>query len=134
MYAGKASDLNYSCRFVVQVSHLELYNEQVRDLLSRDVSNKLKIRESQGTGIYVEDLSWFNVKNAYEMDKFMAIGNRNSELLNGFCISQVISCCRDTAYTCVIFLYSCLCVHVECFISSLQLCGVIIMLIMSSKK
>ena len=62
------------------MSHLELYNEEVRDLLSKNVSNKLEIRERTDIGVYVKDLSSFVVKNADEMDRLMSIGNKNSEL------------------------------------------------------
>ena len=65
----------------MRVSYLELYNEEVRDLLSKNVSNKLEIRERTDIGVYVKDLSLFVVKNADEMDRLMSIGNKNSESL-----------------------------------------------------
>lgn len=67
-----------SSRFLVRVAYLELYNEEVRDLLSKKPQKKLDIRERADIGIYVKDLSSFVVKNADEMDKLMSIGNRNS--------------------------------------------------------
>lgn len=60
------------------MAYLELYNEEVRDLLSKNPQKKLDIRERADIGIYVKDLSSFVVKNADEMDKLMSIGNRNS--------------------------------------------------------
>ena len=65
-------------RFLVRVSYLELYNEEVRDLLSKSPQKKLDIRERTDIGVYVKDLSYFVVKNADEMDKLIAIGNKNS--------------------------------------------------------
>lgn len=66
------------CRFLVRVSYLELYNEEVRDLLSKNVHNRLEIRERADIGVYVKDLSKFSVKNPEDMDRLMAIGNKNS--------------------------------------------------------
>ena len=66
------------CRFLVRVSYLELYNEDVRDLLSKNVHNRLEIRERADIGVYVKDLSKFSVKNPEDMDRLMAIGNKNS--------------------------------------------------------
>lgn len=61
------------------MSYLELYNEEVRDLLSKDPLKKLDIRERADIGVYVKDLSSFVVKNADEMDKLMSVGNRSSK-------------------------------------------------------
>lgn len=44
-----------STQFLVTVSFLEVYNEEIKDLLNPS-DRKLKIRESQETGIFVEDL------------------------------------------------------------------------------
>ena len=65
----------------MRVSYLELYNEEVRDLLSKNVHNRLDIKERPDIGIYVKDLSSFVVKNADEMDRLMSIGNKNSQYL-----------------------------------------------------
>lgn len=65
-------------RFLVRVSYLEIYNEDVRDLLSKNVHNRLEIRERADIGVYVKDLSKFSVKNPEDMDRLMAIGNKNS--------------------------------------------------------
>lgn len=70
-------------RFLVRVSYLELYNEDVRDLLSKDPLKKLEVRERADIGVYVKDLSSFVVKNADEMDKLMTIGNMNSKQGDG---------------------------------------------------
>jgi hypothetical protein len=42
---------------MVRVSMLELYNEEVVDLLSADRKTKLQLHESKDKGIYVKDLS-----------------------------------------------------------------------------
>lgn len=56
-------------QYLVRASYLEIYMEDIRDLLSKDQSRKLAIRESPDTGIYVEDLSSIVVKNVKEIDK-----------------------------------------------------------------
>ena len=66
-------------RFLVRVSYLELYNEQISDLLSKTVKKKLEVHVRPDVGVHVKDLSCFVVKNADEMEKLMTIGNRNSE-------------------------------------------------------
>lgn len=45
-------------QFLVRASFLELYNEEIRDLLSKNF-RKLEIREKPGAGVYVKDLSSF---------------------------------------------------------------------------
>lgn len=49
-----------STQFLVRASFLELYNEEIRDLLSKS-HKKLEIREKPDTGIFVKDLSTFMV-------------------------------------------------------------------------
>ena len=46
---------------MVGVSMLELYNEEIVDLLSTDLSSKLQIHETKDKGVYVKDLSSFKV-------------------------------------------------------------------------
>ena len=71
--------MSHCVRFLVRISYLELYNEEVRDLLSKTPMKKLEVRERSDIGVYVKDLSSFVVKNADEMDKLMGVGNKNSE-------------------------------------------------------
>ncbi|KAL3270565.1 hypothetical protein HHI36_021102 [Cryptolaemus montrouzieri] len=47
--------------FVVTVTYLEIYNEEVRDLLSANPNKKLAIRERTDVGVYVKDLMGFTV-------------------------------------------------------------------------
>jgi kinesin family protein 3/17 len=50
-------------QFLVRASYLEIYNEDVRDLLSKNPKNKLDLHEKPDSGVYVRDLSYFAVKN-----------------------------------------------------------------------
>ncbi|KNE54372.1 hypothetical protein AMAG_17659 [Allomyces macrogynus ATCC 38327] len=63
-------------KFLVRASYLEIYNEEVRDLLSSNPS-KLDLKEHPDMGVYVKDLSSFVVKDVDEMDKLMNQGNKN---------------------------------------------------------
>ncbi|KHN81804.1 Osmotic avoidance abnormal protein 3 [Toxocara canis] len=44
-------------KFLVHVSYLEIYNEEVRDLLGKDRTQKLEIKEHSEKGVYVAGLS-----------------------------------------------------------------------------
>lgn len=63
----------------MRVSYLEIYNEEVRDLLGKDQTSHLEVKERPDTGVYVKDLSAFVVNNADDMDRIMNVGNKNSE-------------------------------------------------------
>ena len=63
----------------MRVSYLEIYNEEVRDLLGRNTQAKLKVRERSDIGVYVKDLSSFVVRNVEDMEKLMIVGAKNSE-------------------------------------------------------
>ena len=51
-------------QFLVRASYLEIYNEEIRDLLSKDPKNSLELKENIDSGVYVKDLTSFVVKNA----------------------------------------------------------------------
>ena len=60
--------------FQVKLSYLEIYNEQVRDLLKQD-SNTLMIVEDQIKGVVVPDLMEFIVSDSFEVIKLIIEGN-----------------------------------------------------------
>jgi kinesin family protein 3/17 len=64
-------------RFLVRVSYLEIYNEEVRDLLGKDQLQHLEVKERPDVGVYVKDLSMYVVNNADDMDRIMTLGNKN---------------------------------------------------------
>ncbi|NP_999777.1 kinesin-II 85 kDa subunit [Strongylocentrotus purpuratus] len=64
-------------RFLVRVSYLEIYNEEVKDLLGKDQQHRLEVKERPDVGVYVKDLSAFVVNNADDMDRIMTLGNKN---------------------------------------------------------
>jgi hypothetical protein len=59
----------------VCASYLELYNEEVRDLLARDPSqSKLQLKESPERGVYVKGLMQFVVKGVPEITRVLQVG------------------------------------------------------------
>lgn len=69
-----------ACRFLVRVSYFEIYNEEIRDLLTKN-STKLEVKERPDVGVFVKDLSTYIVNNADDMDRIMTLGNKNSKSL-----------------------------------------------------
>ena len=61
-------------QFLVRASYLEIYNEEIRDLLSKNPKNKLDLHEKPDSGVYVKDLSYFAVKNDTEIQVVMTTG------------------------------------------------------------
>ncbi|KAJ9171773.1 hypothetical protein P3X46_015091 [Hevea brasiliensis] len=62
----------------VAVQMIEIYNEQVRDLLVTDGSNKrLEIRNSSQTGLNVPDANLFPVSSTSDVIELMNLGQRN---------------------------------------------------------
>jgi Kinesin motor domain len=55
-----------SQQFLVRASYLEIYNEDIRDLLNIK-GNRLEVKERSDTGVYVKDLSTFVIKDVEEM-------------------------------------------------------------------
>ena len=41
-------------KYLVRVSYLEIYQEEIRDLLSKDHKSRLELREKPDTGVYVK--------------------------------------------------------------------------------
>ena len=64
-------------QFLIRASYLEIYNEEIRDLLSKNPKNKLELHEKTDTGVYVRDLSFFAVKSVAEIEDVLKIGMKN---------------------------------------------------------
>jgi hypothetical protein len=67
-------------QYLVRVSYLEIYKEEVRDLLSKDHKRRLKVRENPDTGVYVEDLSSFVAKSVREVEHVMSVGSEHRKV------------------------------------------------------
>uniref|UniRef100_A0A7E4UYI7 Kinesin-like protein n=1 Tax=Panagrellus redivivus TaxID=6233 RepID=A0A7E4UYI7_PANRE len=66
-----------STKFLVHVSYLEIYNEEVRDLLGDDRLKKLDIKEHSDRGVYVAGLSMHVCHNVNDCHQLMENGFNN---------------------------------------------------------
>ncbi|VDM58773.1 unnamed protein product [Angiostrongylus costaricensis] len=64
-------------QYLVRASYLEIYQEELRDLLSKDDRVKLELKEKPDIGVYVKDLTTFVTKSVEEIQRVMAVGNAN---------------------------------------------------------
>ncbi|CAF2739717.1 unnamed protein product [Rotaria sp. Silwood2] len=63
--------------YLVNVSYLEIYNEEVRDLLGKDRDKSLEIKERPNVGVYADGLSAHACHSATEMEALMRGGSYN---------------------------------------------------------
>uniref|UniRef100_A0A7S1B9U5 Kinesin-like protein n=1 Tax=Corethron hystrix TaxID=216773 RepID=A0A7S1B9U5_9STRA len=63
--------------YLVRASYFEIYNEEIRDLISNSPKTSLELRESSDSGVYVKGLASFVVKSISEIDKLMQKGHKN---------------------------------------------------------
>ena len=66
-----------NAKFLVHASYLEIYNEEIRDLLGKDHKHKLELKEHPERGVYVKDLTMHPVHSVVEMEKVMDLGGKN---------------------------------------------------------
>uniref|UniRef100_A0A3Q3EN88 Kinesin-like protein n=1 Tax=Labrus bergylta TaxID=56723 RepID=A0A3Q3EN88_9LABR len=64
-------------KYLVRSSYLEIYQEEIRDLLCKNNNKKLELKESSDFGVYVRDLSSVVTKNATEIEHVMNLGNQS---------------------------------------------------------
>ena len=63
--------------YLIRASFLEIYNENVRDLLAKDQSKTCDLKEDPEKGVYVKDLTTFVVKSVAEIRKLHEVGKKN---------------------------------------------------------
>ena len=61
----------------VQASYMEVYNEEIRDLLSETPKRKLKLHEKPKTGVYVDGLSEHQVQSPDDLLELLNLGLSN---------------------------------------------------------
>lgn len=61
-------------KFLIRCSYIEIYNEEIRDLLGKDTKQKMDLKESPDIGVFVKDLTMIVVKSVAEMEKWMNAG------------------------------------------------------------
>jgi len=64
-------------QYLVRASYLEIYQEEIRDLLAKDQSKRFELKERPDTGVYIKDLSSFVTKSIKEIEQVMHVGNQN---------------------------------------------------------
>ncbi|XP_021118622.1 kinesin-like protein KIF17 isoform X3 [Heterocephalus glaber] len=64
-------------KFLVQASYLEIYNEDVRDLLGADTKQKLELKEHPEKGVHVKGLSMHMVHSVAQCERIMETGWKN---------------------------------------------------------
>ncbi|KAL1130990.1 hypothetical protein AAG570_012231 [Ranatra chinensis] len=64
-------------QFLVRASYLEIYQEDIRDLLDSNPKRRYELRESADSGVYIKDLQSFVCKNVSEIEYVMLMGNQN---------------------------------------------------------
>ena len=69
-----------NAQFLVRASYLEIYKENIRDLLSPNPKNKLLMHEKPDSGVYVKDLSSFICKSCKEMQAVQDTGRKNKSM------------------------------------------------------
>jgi len=63
-------------RVLIRASYYELYNEMIRDLLSKNPTKALELKESKTRGTYIKDLSCFLVGNQRELENLKKLGDK----------------------------------------------------------
>ncbi|KAM9814306.1 kinesin-like protein KIF17 [Neosynchiropus ocellatus] len=64
-------------KFLVRASYLEIYNEEIRDLLGNDAKQRLEVKEHPEKGVYVRDLSMHTVHSVGECERIIDQGWKN---------------------------------------------------------
>lgn len=76
----EAISVAHEIRYLVVVSYLEIYNENIRDLLNNDTQNNLKLKENPTEGVIVESLSRHPVQNVSECEQLLLMGTKNRKV------------------------------------------------------
>ncbi|XP_061793784.2 kinesin-like protein KIF17 [Nerophis lumbriciformis] len=88
-------------KFLVRASYLEIYNEDIRDLLGNDTKQRLELKEHPERGVYARDLSMHTVHSVAQCQTIMERGWRNRAV--GFTLMN-----KDSSRSHSIF-----CIHLE---------------------
>lgn len=70
----KAIEASADTQYLVRASFLEIYNEEIRDLLSKSPKDKLELKEHKDSGVYVKGLNAFVVKSVPEIKNVLEVG------------------------------------------------------------
>lgn len=70
----EAIDTSENMKYLVHASYLEIYNEEIRDLLGNDIKKKLDLKEHPDQGVYVQNISLHAVQSTQECEDLMEKG------------------------------------------------------------
>ncbi|XP_059099398.1 osmotic avoidance abnormal protein 3-like isoform X5 [Tigriopus californicus] len=73
----EAIDASENMKYLVHASYLEIYNEDIRDLLGDDARKRLDLKEHPDKGVYVKDISLHPVNNVSACEVLMDQGWKN---------------------------------------------------------
>ncbi|XP_025711541.1 kinesin-like protein KIF17 isoform X2 [Callorhinus ursinus] len=91
-------------KFLVRASYLEIYNEDVRDLLGADTKQKLELKEHPEKGVYVKGLSMHTVHNVTQCEHIMEMGWKNRSV--GYTLMNKDSSRSHSIFTISIEIYA----------------------------
>lgn len=97
--------LDKHAKYLLRVSYLEIYNEEIRDLLVKECRHKPEIKEHPDKGIYVKGLSSVTVDSYADMQEILESGGKNRSV--GATLLNADSSRSHTIFT--VDLEACLC-------------------------
>ena len=69
-----------SAQFLVTVTYVEIYNNELRDLLSKDQKEQLKIREDPHRGIVIRGVATHKVQCLEDLNMLLKFGKKNRKV------------------------------------------------------
>ncbi|XP_051844304.1 kinesin-like protein KIF17 isoform X5 [Antechinus flavipes] len=91
-------------KFLVRASYLEIYNEDIRDLLGADTKQKLELKEHPEKGVYVKGLSMHTVHSVAQCERIMEMGWKNRSV--GYTLMNKDSSRSHSIFTISIEIYA----------------------------
>ncbi|XP_006862467.1 PREDICTED: kinesin-like protein KIF17 [Chrysochloris asiatica] len=91
-------------KFLVRASYLEIYNEDVHDLLGADTKQKLELKEHPEKGVYVKGLSMHTVHSVAQCERIMDTGWKNRSV--GYTLMNKDSSRSHSIFTISIEIYA----------------------------
>ncbi|CAF1331130.1 unnamed protein product [Adineta ricciae] len=73
----EASSVTAGTKYLIRASYLEIYNESIRDLLSKDAKAVLELKEHVDKGVFVPNLTWHQCISVKDCERLMDKGNKN---------------------------------------------------------
>ncbi|CAF0982889.1 unnamed protein product [Adineta steineri] len=73
----EASSVASGTKYLIRASYLEIYNENIRDLLGKDVKATLELKEFVDKGVHVQNLTWHQCSSVLDCERLMDKGNRS---------------------------------------------------------